>query len=381
MTTHFKKTLSIASIVLMGTLTMGASTPSTVPADTSAQIEVEEFTVPDGAEHTETRELDSGMDAEVYESTIKHETRKEKDPMLPEGLKVTVQKGKDGTREHIDVVDSASGYTKDTKDSVEEIVRVGTNEEVENAPLIDPSVISVLEERKAEKEAAEEAERQREREQEREEQRQEAAEEAAEEESSDQNDESTGNNDTEESSGSDDNADNGNSGNNENSGSESNESNAGGSNGGEENSSDSSDEEQQENSRNQEDTGTREDNDAPEEPTENEESAEQEGTRDEPVSGEACAGWGDLLEQEFGSEYDTACRVMICESGGDTNAQNPVSSASGLFQFIDGTWNSAKQRVPGASQYPRASDAPGSLQIAVAADHLEVTNWEQWECY
>lgn len=34
-------------------------------------------------------------------------------------------------------------------------------------------------------------------------------------------------------------------------------------------------------------------------------------------------GWGAIIE---------------CESGGDPRAQNPSSSASGLFQFIDSTW-------------------------------------------
>ena len=31
-------------------------------------------------------------------------------------------------------------------------------------------------------------------------------------------------------------------------------------------------------------------------------------------------------------------RIMMCESGGNPKAQNPNSSAKGLFQFIDSTW-------------------------------------------
>ena len=31
-------------------------------------------------------------------------------------------------------------------------------------------------------------------------------------------------------------------------------------------------------------------------------------------------------------------RIIGCESGGDPTARNPVSSASGILQFVDGTW-------------------------------------------
>ena len=46
-----------------------------------------------------------------------------------------------------------------------------------------------------------------------------------------------------------------------------------------------------------------------------------------------------------------ARRVAQCESGLDPNAQNPVSSASGLFQFIDSTWRSVTGLAPPASAY------------------------------
>lgn len=44
------------------------------------------------------------------------------------------------------------------------------------------------------------------------------------------------------------------------------------------------------------------------------------------------------------------------ESGGNPRAQNPHSSASGLFQFVDGTWNNFKG-------YARAMYAPVSVQL------------------
>jgi hypothetical protein len=52
-----------------------------------------------------------------------------------------------------------------------------------------------------------------------------------------------------------------------------------------------------------------------------------------------------------------AC-IAKYESGGNPRAQNPRSSASGLFQFIDGTWRA----ITGRSD--RAKDAPVSVQIA-----------------
>lgn len=52
-----------------------------------------------------------------------------------------------------------------------------------------------------------------------------------------------------------------------------------------------------------------------------------------------------------------AC-IAKYESGGNPRAQNPHSSASGLFQFIDGTWRA----ITGRSD--RAKDAPVSVQIA-----------------
>jgi len=52
-----------------------------------------------------------------------------------------------------------------------------------------------------------------------------------------------------------------------------------------------------------------------------------------------------------------AC-IAKYESGGNPRAENPTSSASGLFQFIDGTWRA----ITGRSD--RAKDAPVSVQIA-----------------
>lgn len=54
------------------------------------------------------------------------------------------------------------------------------------------------------------------------------------------------------------------------------------------------------------------------------------------------------------------CRVLSCESGGNPYAENPSSSASGLWQIIDGTWN-------GFGGYYHAADAPWDVQNDKAA--------------
>lgn len=46
--------------------------------------------------------------------------------------------------------------------------------------------------------------------------------------------------------------------------------------------------------------------------------------------------WRGLVEGYFGDYTDEALRVMACESGGNPNAKNPRSSASGLFQVLGG---------------------------------------------
>jgi hypothetical protein len=53
------------------------------------------------------------------------------------------------------------------------------------------------------------------------------------------------------------------------------------------------------------------------------------------------------------------CYVMMRESGGNITAQNPTSTASGKWQFIDSTW-------AGFGGYAKARYAPESVQDAKA---------------
>ena len=54
---------------------------------------------------------------------------------------------------------------------------------------------------------------------------------------------------------------------------------------------------------------------------------------------------------------------MECESKGDPNAYNEASGASGLFQFLPGTWTSASVSAGWAG----ADVFDGEANIAVAA--------------
>ena len=60
------------------------------------------------------------------------------------------------------------------------------------------------------------------------------------------------------------------------------------------------------------------------------------------------------------------CYVMMRESGGDIRAENPTSTASGKWQFLDSSWKNTT--VGRNSGYARASEAPESVQDAAAAE-------------
>lgn len=66
--------------------------------------------------------------------------------------------------------------------------------------------------------------------------------------------------------------------------------------------------------------------------------------------------------------------IIACESGGNPRAQNPSSSASGLYQFIDGTW-----RAYGGLEFaPRAKDATPAEQTIVANRAFAREGYTPW---
>ena len=74
--------------------------------------------------------------------------------------------------------------------------------------------------------------------------------------------------------------------------------------------------------------------------------------------------WRALVEEYWpAGQVDDALSVMECESKGDPNAYNEASGASGLFQFLPGTWTSASVSAGWAG----ADVFYGEANIAVAA--------------
>jgi LysM repeat protein len=66
--------------------------------------------------------------------------------------------------------------------------------------------------------------------------------------------------------------------------------------------------------------------------------------------------------------------IIKCESGGNPTAQNPGSTASGLFQFLDSTWQSL-----GGSQFSRrAKDATVEQQEQIAEKAYQESGLSPW---
>jgi soluble lytic murein transglycosylase-like protein len=52
-----------------------------------------------------------------------------------------------------------------------------------------------------------------------------------------------------------------------------------------------------------------------------------------------------LFSIKYGVDYELARAIINCESGFDRTVKNPSSSASGYWQFINGTWSSTIKRM------------------------------------
>jgi soluble lytic murein transglycosylase-like protein len=88
--------------------------------------------------------------------------------------------------------------------------------------------------------------------------------------------------------------------------------------------------------------------------------------------------WRDLVSAHFSSsQVETAMRVLRCESGGNPNALNSSSGASGLFQHLAKYWTerSTKAGIPGADIFDPVAN------VRVAAWLQKSGGWTHWTCY
>ena len=74
---------------------------------------------------------------------------------------------------------------------------------------------------------------------------------------------------------------------------------------------------------------------------------------------------------QFGGDTDRIlATIRQMESGNNYTAQNPTSSASGAYQFIDSTWQSLTKKYGIGAEYKSAKDAPPGIQDQVAQRYL-----------
>ena len=100
-------------------------------------------------------------------------------------------------------------------------------------------------------------------------------------------------------------------------------------------------------------------------------------------------GWSGSVEQWRGlvAEYfpanqvDRALCIMNLESKGDPNADNPRSTAAGLFQFLKGTWdNTVPATITGGSYDSGRVYLPRANVAAAGLLWLNI-GWTQWSPY
>ncbi len=83
------------------------------------------------------------------------------------------------------------------------------------------------------------------------------------------------------------------------------------------------------------------------------------------------AGGAGVASEGMPGQDVTLEAIARCESGGDYEAENPTSTASGKYQVLDSTWD-------GYGGYERASDAPPEVQEAWAREAYARAGTAPW---
>ena len=81
-----------------------------------------------------------------------------------------------------------------------------------------------------------------------------------------------------------------------------------------------------------------------------------------------------MINQAFGSNAAAAMAVASCESGLNPNAYNGSSGASGVFQFLPGTWST----TPYAGYSP--FNAWANVNAAYSVFVRDGYSWREWSC-
>lgn len=105
--------------------------------------------------------------------------------------------------------------------------------------------------------------------------------------------------------------------------------------------------------------------------------------RERPALYAAVEAWRPLVAAHFAADLvDDAMYLMQCESLGDPEAVNPYSGASGLFQFMPGTWAvaSVKAGVDDRSVFDGEANIIAASWLAEYYRSRGLDPWRPWTC-
>ena len=99
--------------------------------------------------------------------------------------------------------------------------------------------------------------------------------------------------------------------------------------------------------------------------------------------------WRDLVAEYFDplGQTENALAIMDCESGGDPFSFNPTYGATGLFQFLEGTWdwmaNYGEPKTPlwDEGRYDPTYQAINAAKLVEwSTEHAANGPWAHWSC-
>jgi len=105
--------------------------------------------------------------------------------------------------------------------------------------------------------------------------------------------------------------------------------------------------------------------------------------RERPALYAAVQAWRPLVEAHFAADLsEDALSIIQCESLGDPDAVNPYSGASGLFQFMPGTWAvaSVKAGVDDRSVFDGEANIIAASWLAEYYRSRGLDPWLPWTC-